>query len=467
MNNQWLNDLRRKMEDHVEGVPDSLWAEIRNELFHEEEKGTIVEFSVKKSDLKDEEGQISDMKKKPLVYLISGFAAAVAFLLIVGKLLFRTSNNHNSIKEIAYTEKADKIKIEDQAAGAEIPSINGKSMDFKRDSGGKREIILKSRGLSAYKIQDVVSHKVAVREVAYDDSWFKNLRRKSLHDVLVPNMETIQSHIFSIKEPMKVVNRIDEVDKLIFEREGGVQNESIAHAEKAKGAKKSWMLGMLTGKISSGSQQFPGYATMSGKPLGMDEAGAVSGYEQAPFVDILLANQNENVEATIRHKVPLNLGFSLYYNVGKRWGIGTGINYTKLSSELHSGSESNFVKSEQVVHYVGVPVQVNYNVIQKGAFAGYLTGGILIEKSVGGSFTTKYVVNNTVNGETKESLSSRPVQVSLNTAVGVQLKIVDKIGVYAEPGIGYYFKNENSLNTIYNEKPLNLNIRLGVRIVLD
>jgi hypothetical protein len=47
-------------------------------------------------------------------------------------------------------------------------------------------------------------------------------------------------------------------------------------------------------------------------------------------------------------------------------GIGTGLNYAKLASELHSGNGSNYIKGDQVVHYMGIPVQVNYNVIQKG-----------------------------------------------------------------------------------------------------
>ncbi|MFP7656657.1 outer membrane beta-barrel protein [Chryseobacterium proteolyticum] len=227
------------------------------------------------------------------------------------------------------------------------------------------------------------------------------------------------------------------------------------------------MLSLLTGKASSNSQQFPGYATISGGPLTLDQVWSASAFSEDPFVKVLVANQSQNVEATVRHKVPLNLGVSLYYNLGKKWGVGTGLNYTKLSSELHSGSQSNFVKSEQTIHYLGIPVQVNYNVIQKGNFTGYVTAGALAEKSVGGSFKTQYIVDNEVNSETKEKLGNQPVQVSLNTALGLQLKLVDKIGIYAEPGIGYHFKNDGALNTIYKEKPLNFNVKFGIRVLLD
>ncbi len=134
-------------------------------------------------------------------------------------------------------------------------------------------------------------------------------------------------------------------------------------------------------------------------------------------------------------------------------GIGTGLNYTKLSSELHSGTDNNYIKGDQSVHYLGIPVQVNYNVIRKGRFTGYVTGGALVEKPIAGNITTTYVVDDEVKETSKENLSHKPFQFSVNTAVGLQLKIIDKLGVYAEPGIGYHFKDETAPNTIYKENP--------------
>lgn len=44
MNNQWLNDLHRKMEDHEEDVPDGLWEDIKDELFLKKMKKRWLEF---------------------------------------------------------------------------------------------------------------------------------------------------------------------------------------------------------------------------------------------------------------------------------------------------------------------------------------------------------------------------------------------------------------------------------------
>ena len=105
--------------------------------------------------------------------------------------------------------------------------------------------------------------------------------------------------------------------------------------------------------------------------------------------------------------------------------------------------------------------------IKKAAFTGYLTAGTLIEKSVSGSLKTKYVVENTLKDETEEELSSKPTQISVNAAAGVQLNITNRLGIYAEPGLGYHFKDNSTLNTIYKEKPLNFNLKFGLRLSLD
>ncbi|WP_261510632.1 PorT family protein [Chryseobacterium paludis] len=466
MNNQWLNELRRKMEDHTSDVPDELWNDIKDELSFEEEKNTVVGFPTEGSRSDEEENQVPAKKIKPLVYRVAGIAAAIALFFIIGKQLLKVDNEKEVAPKMTYSpEQRNKIKQDHLSNNGTIPVNRNGNVNIDHD----------------------VSNKIGSHELAsltgniFQNSLYQNLGRNpdmgynkettdtSLLPYLLGQSGTIIQKQIPHIEDNGSINRRDEINELISETDLEMQNQSMASTAKLKKqrANRSWMLSMLTGKASSESQQFPGYATMSGQPLSISEMWSASAYDNDPFVGVLLANQNKNVEATLRHKVPLNLGISLYYNLGKRWGIGTGLNYTKLSSELHSGSQSNFVKSEQTVHYIGIPVQVNYNVIQKGRFTGYITGGALVEKSVAGNFTTKYVVDNVVNEETKEDLPSQPVQVSLNTALGVQLKLVDKIGVYAEPGVGYHFKDNSSLNTIYKEKPLNLNIKFGIRILLD
>ena len=82
MNNEWLNDLRRKMEDHTEDVPDGLWKNIREELFVEDENNGIPGSAP--NDLKAQKAVIRF--NRPLLYRIVGVAAAIVIFFILGGL---------------------------------------------------------------------------------------------------------------------------------------------------------------------------------------------------------------------------------------------------------------------------------------------------------------------------------------------------------------------------------------------
>ncbi|NIF05713.1 PorT family protein [Chryseobacterium sp. Tr-659] len=466
MNNEWLNTLRSRMDDHEEDVPEGLWDDIKEELFSGEEDHMIagaIPVSDEQETGKKETG--SDARKSFLFYRIGGIAAAITLLFLIIKLLPQ-ENSHKILsrkqQDLKENENRSLENTNDyRDSGTEIKSA---SADPLVQNGNKPELMVN----------------------ALDHRSFKNLRNKGTEKSR--NFQEItetstgaelfhHENQISGKEPApdKTINKpvVEEKrDEVLFKEEK--TKELYADDTRNKIAKtqekKSWMLSMLTGNISSNGaeQQFPGYASISGKPMNIEQIWSTSVFhDDDPLTAILLANQSQPIEARIRHKVPVTFGFSVYYNLGKRWGIGTGLNYTKLSSELHSGSEMNYIKGDQTVHYVGVPVQVNYNVIQKGKFTGYVTGGALVEKPISGSITTTYIVNDEIKETSKERLEHKTLQFSVSSAVGLQLKVIDRLGIYAEPGIGYHFKSEDAPNTIYKEKPLQFNMKFGVRLLLD
>ena len=83
-----------------------------------------------------------------------------------------------------------------------------------------------------------------------------------------------------------------------------------------------------------------------------------------------------------------------------------------------------------------------------------------------GTSDKEYFINNTSRKSETLSIDSKPLQMSVNAAVGVQLKVLGGIGIYAEPGVSYHFDDGSSLQTIYKEKPLNFNINVGVRYTI-
>ena len=145
----------------------------------------------------------------------------------------------------------------------------------------------------------------------------------------------------------------------------------------------------------------------------------------------------------------------------------TGLTYTRLSADLKEGSASYYFDGEQKLHYIGVPLNVKYRVLARKAFSLYGSAGVLTEKRVYGSLDKNYVVDNVSNRQESERINSRPWQISVNAAVGVQYQFVKCAAVYAEPGVSYYFNDGSQVKTIYKQKPFNFNFNLGLRFILN
>ncbi|KXH83237.1 hypothetical protein AU378_12525 [Chryseobacterium kwangjuense] len=467
MNDQWLNDLHRKMEDHEEDIPDGLWDDIKNELFSEEKQTGVAAGLMPETDAEESKTIISEKPGRSILYRISGVAAAIAMLFFTGKLLLDMNAEKDNPSQITKrSEVENNIKNNDHKT---TESVQPSNVDIPGAANmGSGEKYSNSVNIFSEKI-DIAEIMQNVFNKEIIDSKSAKLKKNEDPKLVTKEVPPSYSSFPPINE--SPVIKEGQNDEEIFNTTENKISEKYAANDTPKTSErksKKWMLSMLTGNVSSNAaeQRFPGYASINGSPLAFSDFWSASTPDD-PLTEVLLANQSKEVEARIRHKIPVTFGLSMYYSLGKRWGIGTGVNYTKLMSELHSGSNSNYVKGEQTIHYVGIPVQVNYNVIQKGRFTGYVTGGILAEKAVAGKLTTKYIVNDAVEETTEEKINIKPVQFSVNSAVGLQVKIIDKIGIYAEPGIGYHFKNESELNTIYKEKPLNFNMKFGIRVLLD
>ncbi|MFZ4930518.1 outer membrane beta-barrel protein [Chryseobacterium sp. Mn2064] len=471
MNNEWLNNLRSRMEDHEEDIPEGLWDDIRDELFAEEKNNAPIVglFNENQDDMDSELPPAKSVKgNRALFYRIGGMAAAIALLIWIIQLL----PDNNTTKVLSQNQR-DIRKKKEKNSGWEMQKmqsdLNEKEYIISNFNSSVAENALSIK--EAQKVENYQSFRQNKTEINDNLQQIGKIPDGTTEVFSNENARSMKTVPENEKMADNENDKESQVDESPFKEQLSKElyAENISKKVSEPAQKKSWMLSMLTGSASSNSaeQQFPGYASIDGKAMNIEKVLSATEYIDDPLTQILLANQDRAVEATIRHKVPVTMGLSLYYSLGKKWGIGTGLNYTKLASELHSGGDTNYIKADQFIHYIGIPVQINYNVFQKGRFTGYVTGGALLEKPVAGNITTKYIVNNEIKETYKEDLESKPLQFSVNTAIGLQLKLVDRFGIYAEPGIGYHFNADHSPNTIYREKPFYFNVRFGVRLLLD
>ena len=146
----------------------------------------------------------------------------------------------------------------------------------------------------------------------------------------------------------------------------------------------------------------------------------------------------------IHHYQPMRFGLSLRYRITDRWSIESGLSYTRLSSDISTTVDGVTTVTEQHLNYIGLPLNISYDLWKSNHFGLYVTAGGTIEKS----------------------LDTSPWQFSLNGAVGAEYKLTDFFSLYAEPGLGYYFKDGSTTPTIFQDRPLNINLSFGLRFNL-
>lgn len=189
--------------------------------------------------------------------------------------------------------------------------------------------------------------------------------------------------------------------------------------------------------------------------------------KDSPMLDMSSVNRDEETKTEYEHHLPIRIGLSVAYALTDRLSISSGLTYTRLSSDIKDASRESKYIGEQRLHYVGIPVNVSYKVASSRWISLYGTAGVLAEKCVSGTTDEGYVENNTMKYTNTHDISSKPLQMSINAGVGIQFDLIDNVGIYAEPGLSYYFDDGSALQTIYKEKPLNFNLNVGVRFKLE
>lgn len=188
--------------------------------------------------------------------------------------------------------------------------------------------------------------------------------------------------------------------------------------------------------------------------------------KDSPMLDMNTVNRDVEQKTEYDHHLPIRIGLSVSYALTDRLSISSGLTYTRLASDIKDASRESKYIGEQRLHYVGIPVNVSYKVASFRWLGLYGTAGVLAEKCVSGTTDEGYVENNTMKYTNTQDISSKPLQMSVNAGVGIQFDFIDNVGIYAEPGLSYYFDDGSALQTIYKEKPLNFNLNVGVRFKL-
>lgn len=196
------------------------------------------------------------------------------------------------------------------------------------------------------------------------------------------------------------------------------------------------------------------------------------GYDNQSGNEVMLlstAYTKKDVEPStikVRHRQPIRLGMSIRVEFWKRLGLNTGLNYSCQSSTISSDEEYKSYNTDQKLHFVGLPLALNYNIFNFDNIELYASAGGAVEFCVSGKAHTDYFLPNGETLSIDNNVRDRRPQWSVNASVGVQYKVNSMVGIYLEPGLSYYFDNGSDISSIYKEKPLNFNLAFGLRLML-
>ena len=220
--------------------------------------------------------------------------------------------------------------------------------------------------------------------------------------------------------------------------------------------------------ISAGMAGVTGSASepMSNRTLSDPVAGGTAEWRDSPMLGIAVLNKDKATEREYDHHLPVRMGISLAYRLNDRWSIESGVTYTHLSSETKEGTAANHITGSQRLNYVGIPLNIKYKALSHSRFSIYASAGLHTEKCVSGDLSRNYVINSDNKKNEQLTIESKPLQISVNAAAGLQYDFLHNIGIFAEPGLSYYFDDRSSLSTIYKEKPLNFSLNLGLRCTI-
>ena len=449
-NEKWLSQLSEKLEGYQEQPSDSVWEGVSRKVL-----GTSL------------------LRR----WLIPGMTAAAALLLGTFLLTRPSSPSPDTITADAKVN-ADVTprSFEDPVTSTANDWVPGDNLseksqtdDIGKIQGGNSN----SKSQKNNSIDKTLSDKIIdrnPRETGIDQN-----RKAGAAESAEYSEETVSAE--AAPEPD---NTNAAASKTSSEKEESIDNEVVRQEDAAKWAAimaeeqaerkhsaRRFSAGISVtgaGTASSSERQLTN-AIMGANPL-------ESNVNYADWVDggfrngesLVVYNQPE-VETKYSHKLPVKLGVSFRYGFNEKLGIESGLTYTLLNSTFTTaaGTANGNTTGKQTLHYIGIPLNVTYNIIGSKLFNVYASAGGAMEKAVGGYFETTGHVDGKRSETNRNSLKPKELQWSLNASAGAQVNVLNQLGLYVEPGISYRIPSGSHVRSIYTDKKLDFSIGFGIR----
>lgn len=218
-------------------------------------------------------------------------------------------------------------------------------------------------------------------------------------------------------------------------------------------AKRRWGFGMGGGSFSTDSHSAANGANFLASNLMSADMPAYSelkSFEKMNRIDV-------------SHKRPLSFGIGVSYLLSDRWALQSGVTYTYMTSTWRTEAIRQG-KAKQRLHFVGIPLGVNYKIAEWQHIRFYAGAGAMVEWNVAGSIDTDYYYGNEMVNTLHASVRMKEWQWSVNARTGASYPLFRYLSAYVEGNANYYFDNGSRIETIRSEKPFYVSLQGGLRL---
>ena len=448
-NKDWTSKLRDQMTDYQEPVKHDLWAGIAQSLAQNQpvagENGVPENHPVKR------------VEKKPKARVVtlkrwSAAAAAVALLGIGGSYVYLHQEDvEQGNAQLASLASSEASSASSAASSSLSASSSSHSKQVPLLAADNKSADSKSRQKAASSAASLLSSDYA--SVPVQSAAPMNDEGETMVAVASDEAPLVASKYKSAESAQSQAEP-NSSSSYHFSRNSEVAGVSMKlYAEN---------LGAGMGNVNSGSNIVNRYSdsgVMADPMPGVYPDPSVGGSND---VDYLMAAAykalQKSPQGKAKHHAPVSVGMQIAFGVAPRLSLSTGVVYTRTSSDFYPYAPNNDYNVHQVLHYVGIPVGLNYELWRSGGFHAYVMAGA----------EAAYNVKNDTDedGTRKQDAKRDRVQFSGKASLGAQYDISPSVGLYIEPGAKYYFDNGSDIENTFKDKKLNFNLQFGLRFNL-
>ena len=430
MNNRWTEDLRSRMSSYEVDAPEHLFDDIMDAVEAADKSVSTAEKPIETVAEPERRGALL-----PLWGRRVAVAASVAAIVAVGVLTLNIEREVEQMEQIIAMEQPAPaelpVELQEVAVAESVPQ------EVAVVEAEPQSVLLKKSAPAQSNIQPSPEQTISEPSVEQEELQKSEAEARQETPNNSPSQRTQptpqQRSVYAARPPQRVASQRSESRLAANVFASGFSGASNGFASQQLFSLNSALYGSrVEGRAGDGDE-------------------------------MLQPDASRTISRDVHHHQPIRLGITLRYAFAPRWAVESGLNYSHLRSDVTVGNAKNYYDERTSLHYIGLPVNVVYSLLSTRAAELYVMAGGMVEKCVSGSLRTNYFVGGEPHNNSHSSVSVGGLQFSANASAGVQLNLSPTVGLYAEPGVGYWFDNGSKVESIYHDRPLNFNLNLGLR----